>query len=95
MWSLTKDMLVQYSMKMQKKLIKIELHLIKLPTSVQHAYILKKKKKINWDLKEKQLKEICNRFRKNDGSYDILIPGSGGKDSAFTAHILKYKYMLF
>ena len=22
----------------------------------------------------------------------MLIPGSGGKDSAFTAHILKYKY---
>ena len=26
--------------------------------------------------------------------YDCVIPGSGGKDSAFTAHILKYKYGL-
>ena len=27
-----------------------------------------------------------------DGSYDCIVPGSGGKDSAFQAHILKYKY---
>jgi N-acetyl sugar amidotransferase len=53
-----------------------------------------KKKKINWDLKEKQLKEICNRFRKNDGSYDILIPGSGGKDSSWVSHIMKSKYKM-
>ena len=24
--------------------------------------------------------------------YDVIVPGSGGKDSAYTAHILKYKY---
>ena len=27
-------------------------------------------------------------------SYDCIVPGSGGKDSAFTAHVLKYKYGL-
>ena len=26
--------------------------------------------------------------------YDVVIPGSGGKDSGYTAHILKYKYGL-
>ena len=26
------------------------------------------------------------------GYYDCIVPGSGGKDSSFTAHILKYKY---
>ena len=30
----------------------------------------------------------------NDGSYDCLVPGSGGKDSAYQAHILKYKYKM-
>ena len=25
-------------------------------------------------------------------NYDCIVPGSGGKDSTFTAHILKYKY---
>lgn len=50
------------------------------------------KKKMDWVEREKELKDLCNRFRKNDGSYDILVPGSGGKDSSFASHILKYKY---
>lgn len=52
----------------------------------------KKKNEINWDLREAELKELCGRYRKNDGSYDCLVPGSGGKDSFYTSHILKYKY---
>ena len=47
---------------------------------------------INWEDRERQLKELCDRFRKHDGSYDCLVPGSGGKDSFYTAHMLKYKY---
>lgn len=52
----------------------------------------KKNRDIDWIEREQQLKELCNRFRKNDGSYDCLVPGSGGKDSFFQAHILKYRY---
>ncbi|MFT8348037.1 N-acetyl sugar amidotransferase [Clostridium saccharoperbutylacetonicum] len=52
----------------------------------------KEKQKIDWSLREKELIELCNKYRKNDGSYDCLIPGSGGKDSFYQAHILKYKY---
>ncbi|WP_243136713.1 N-acetyl sugar amidotransferase [Acetobacterium paludosum] len=51
-----------------------------------------KKKKIDWDLREKELIELCDKHRSKDGSYDCLIPGSGGKDSFYQAHILKYKY---
>tara|TARA_B110000483_G_C18185318_1_gene538649 strand:- start:1479 stop:2702 length:1224 start_codon:yes stop_codon:yes gene_type:complete len=47
---------------------------------------------IDWENREKNLRILLDRFRKKDGGYDIVIPGSGGKDSAFTAHILKYKY---
>lgn len=47
---------------------------------------------IDWSLREKQLVELCDRHRKHDGSYDYLVPGSGGKDSFYAAHILKYKY---
>jgi N-acetyl sugar amidotransferase len=50
------------------------------------------KKNIDWVQREKELVDLCNKFRKNDGSYDCLVPGSGGKDSAYQAHILKYKY---
>ena len=41
---------------------------------------------------KKELRELCDEYRKNDGSYDCLVPGSGGKDSFYAAHILKYKY---
>ncbi len=47
---------------------------------------------IDWDIREKELKELCDKYRKDDGSYDCLVPGSGGKDSFYTAYMLKYKY---
>lgn len=51
-----------------------------------------KHKEISWEEREKELIELCDRYRKNDGSYDCLVPGSGGKDSFYQAHVLKYKY---
>ncbi len=55
------------------------------------------KKTIDWEQRHAELKNICYQIkknRKNTTDYDCVIPGSGGKDSAFTAHILKYKYGL-
>ena len=49
------------------------------------------KSKINWDEREKDLLHLLEKHRKSSG-YDCVVPGSGGKDSAYTAHILKYKY---
>ena len=50
------------------------------------------KKTIDWSDRERQLRELCDRHRSKDGSYDCLVPGSGGKDSFFQAHILKTKF---
>lgn len=50
------------------------------------------KERINWEERSAELKELCNRYRRSDGRYDCLVPGSGGKDSFMTAHILKYEY---
>lgn len=47
---------------------------------------------IDWGDRERELKDLLDKYRSNDGSYDCLVPGSGGKDSAYQAHILKYKY---
>lgn len=47
---------------------------------------------IDWRDRELQLRELCDRFRKTDGSYDCIVPGSGGKDSFYASHILKEKY---
>ncbi len=50
------------------------------------------KEKIDWKDREKQLVQLLDKYRRNDGHYDCLLPGSGGKDSAYASHILKYKY---
>lgn len=50
------------------------------------------KDSINWGMREEELIKLLDKHRKNDGSYDCLVPGSGGKDSAYQAHVLKYKY---
>lgn len=50
------------------------------------------KRQLDWESREKELRELCNRHRKNDGSYDVIVPCSGGKDGGFVAHQLKYEY---
>lgn len=51
-----------------------------------------KNNKIDWNNREEELLKLLDKYRRNDGYYDCLVPGSGGKDSAMQAHILKYKY---
>ncbi|MBT4731089.1 N-acetyl sugar amidotransferase, partial [Candidatus Woesearchaeota archaeon] len=46
---------------------------------------------IDWKSREKELQDLCDRYRSNDGSFDVVVPGSGGKDSAFVAHQLKHR----
>lgn len=51
-----------------------------------------KKTGIDWGRRELELIALCDKHRKNDGSYDVIVPCSGGKDGSFVAHMLKYKY---
>jgi N-acetyl sugar amidotransferase len=51
-----------------------------------------KRSRIDWGERDKQLRELCDLHRKHDGSYDCILPGSGGKDSFYASHILKNKY---
>lgn len=50
------------------------------------------KEQIQWAQREQALVALLDAHRRNDGGYDCVVPGSGGKDSAYAAHILKYKY---
>lgn len=52
----------------------------------------KKRGVIDWDERERQLRDLLDRHRSKDGSYDVLVPGSGGKDSFYASHILRTKY---
>lgn len=56
------------------------------------VYHEEKEVNIDWSDREKKLEKLLSQFRKSDGTYDVIVPGSGGKDSAYTSHILKYKY---
>ncbi len=51
-----------------------------------------KNDEIDWEKREKELQELCDKYRRNDGHYDCIVPGSGGKDSGIVTHKLKYKY---
>ena len=51
-----------------------------------------KERKIDWKNREDQLVATLDKYRRNDGGYYVVVPGSGGKDSAFTSHVLKYRY---
>jgi N-acetyl sugar amidotransferase len=50
------------------------------------------KDQIDWAKREEELLRLLDKHRSKDGSYDCMVPGSGGKDSAMQAHLLKYKY---
>ena len=50
------------------------------------------KEQIDWEQREKELIQLLEMHRRNDGQYDCIVPGSGGKDSGYAAHALKYKY---
>jgi N-acetyl sugar amidotransferase len=48
--------------------------------------------KINWKKRESLLLKTLARYRKSNGQYDVIVPGSGGKDSAYVSYLLKHKY---
>jgi N-acetyl sugar amidotransferase len=50
------------------------------------------KKTIDWAERERELRDLLDQYRSKDGSYDCIVPGSGGKDSFYAAHRLKYDF---
>ena len=57
-------------------------------------YASKKSKEIDWKKRENKLFELLEPYRSKNGEFDVLVPSSGGKDSSFAAHLLKYKYKM-
>jgi N-acetyl sugar amidotransferase len=51
-----------------------------------------KRTRIDWAQRERELRELCDRNRRGNGEYDVIVPCSGGKDGSFVAHLLKHKY---
>jgi N-acetyl sugar amidotransferase len=47
---------------------------------------------IDWKEREEKLLRLLDQHRRKDGQWDVVVPGSGGKDSSFVAHQLKERY---
>jgi len=51
-----------------------------------------KNNEVDWNQREKELVSLLDKHRRTDGQWDVIVPSSGGKDSGYVAHQLKYKY---
>ncbi len=56
------------------------------------CHFAQKKAGIDWSSRDQEMRALCDRYRRNDGRYDCIAPGSGGKDSFYAAWLLKHKY---
>ena len=80
----------QMSMHIQVSRKKQRWHLIK--DGICHACnfnLLKENGEIDWDQRERELIDLCDQFRRNDGRYDCIVGGSGGKDGAMQSHFIE------
>ena len=51
-----------------------------------------KKKIINYKEREVELRKLLSKYRSKKGYVDCIVPTSGGKDSTYVAHQLKFVY---
>ncbi len=50
------------------------------------------KRNLDWSVRKKELEGLLDKYRRNDGEFDCLVPVSGGKDGSYVAYNLKHKY---
>jgi N-acetyl sugar amidotransferase len=55
-------------------------------------YAERKHREFDWKKREEELLRLLDKHRGTGRPWDVVVPGSGGKDSAFVAHQLKYVY---
>jgi len=71
---------------------KATIHLDKAGVCDACRYAEIKDREVDWEEREHALQALCDKYRSRNGSYDCLVPGSGGKDSVYAAHVIKTKY---
>jgi N-acetyl sugar amidotransferase len=53
---------------------------------------MEKKKSLNWASRQAELEHLLDKHRRGNGTFDCLVPVSGGKDGSYVAYNLKHKY---
>jgi len=51
-----------------------------------------KKKEVDWDKRWRDLEHLCDKFRRDDGRWDVVVPCSGGKDGSYVAFKLRDEF---
>ena len=52
------------------------------------------KARIDWPARRREFLEYIDRYRARSGAYNCIVPWSGGKDSSYIAHRLKFEFGL-
>ena len=52
------------------------------------------KKKLNWNVRQKELSLLLKKNKSNKSKYDCIVPVSGGKDGSYVAYKLKHKFKM-
>jgi len=50
------------------------------------------KDSVDWDMRRSEFNKILDNYRSKDGSWDCIVPWSGGKDSSAIAYKLKFEH---
>ena len=53
--------------------------------------VAERKAQTDWKAKNEELYDKLGEYRRKD-DYDVIVPGSGGKDSVLAAWLLKHKF---
>ncbi|MBM5796683.1 MAG: N-acetyl sugar amidotransferase [Cyanobacteria bacterium K_Offshore_0m_m2_072] len=53
---------------------------------------MEKKAAMDWGPRQRELRELLDRYRSRNGGFDCLVPVSGGKDGSYVAYQLKHVY---
>lgn len=53
---------------------------------------MEQKKTLDWDNRKEELLTLLEKYRSKTGSFDCLVPVSGGKDGSYVAHMLKNEF---
>lgn len=54
--------------------------------------VVESKTRVDWEDRARELRALCDEHRRDDGRYDCIVPGSGGKDSITAAWLLRHEY---
>lgn len=53
---------------------------------------MEEKKTLDWSARRAELERLLDRFRRNDGGFDCVVPVSGGKDGSYVSYQLKHVF---